>query len=552
MCSLEDKPAGQQAAERAAGGREGRDEPEEGRDGRDQRLLRGTRDDAGEHLQGHGDRSARPATRGTGGGSGRARAATRGRPRPRRRRCRRQPMTSAHDRPPQQHGSPAAAAGRVIRSPVAVMSGRADVVHRPVARPGTGGPPGWSRPAGTTEASRPADDRHGHQVGKGDDVAPEQARDRPGQHARTRSAVDTVSSATASIWRPRKFVRRSSGSNSPVQIPVPSRAARAPNSDPRIPIAAGTSTSRPGWAAQLVAPRDQHGPGDQRGQQADPQRPGRGPDRPRLLVPVAADLGRRQAERTQGPHDRVGQAGCGQPRRGARARGDGGGARRPRGASWSSSRPGQRRDGAPVVGGSRPGGRSVGVQDACVASASAEGVQTSRRRGMRRFEKMGVAVVLVLGTAACGGGDGGNAATGDGASATASVDAEVEATGAATTGAVPQAGNLPTDLALPSGIELSGPTLVQSETEFVVTAEIAGRPRLAGQHVGGRPALAGLGGRGRRLPGRHPQPDGHQGRPRRGDHARRHRGREAAADHPGPGGLSGLSTSKCRWVRSAA
>ena len=93
---------------------------------------------------------------------------------------------------------------------------------------------------------------------------------------------------------------------------------------------------------------------------------------------------------------------------------------------------------------------------------------------MRRFEEMAVAVVLVLGAAACGGGDGGNAATGDGASATASVDAEVEATGAATTGAVPQAGNLPTDLALPSGIELSGPTLVQSETEFVVTAEIAG------------------------------------------------------------------------------
>lgn len=94
---------------------------------------------------------------------------------------------------------------------------------------------------------------------------------------------------------------------------------------------------------------------------------------------------------------------------------------------------------------------------------------------MRRFEEMAVAVVLVLGAAACGGGDGGDAATaGDGASATASVDADVEATGAATTGEVPQAGNLPTDLALPSGLELSGPTLVQSETDFVVTAEIAG------------------------------------------------------------------------------
>ncbi len=68
------------------------------------------------------------------------------------------------------------------------------------------------------------------------------------------AAVDTVSRATASIWRPRKFVRFSSGSNSPVQMPVPSRAARDPNNDPRMPMAAGTRTSSPGWLASSSRP----------------------------------------------------------------------------------------------------------------------------------------------------------------------------------------------------------------------------------------------------------------------------------------------------------
>ncbi len=61
----------------------------------------------------------------------------------------------------------------------------------------------------------------------------------------SRAPVTTLSSAAASRFCTMKLLRCSPRSNWPVSMPVPSRAPSAPKMAPRIPIAAGTSTSRP-------------------------------------------------------------------------------------------------------------------------------------------------------------------------------------------------------------------------------------------------------------------------------------------------------------------
>jgi hypothetical protein len=81
--------------------------------------------------------------------------------------------------------------------------------------------------------------------------------DAPHARAAVATAVISESSSAASTFAAVKLPRRRLVVNWPVSMPVPSRAASAPKIAPRMPIADGTSTSRPGVSSSTpsMAPR---------------------------------------------------------------------------------------------------------------------------------------------------------------------------------------------------------------------------------------------------------------------------------------------------------